>query len=184
MVTVTGGDHDVWHGNLTFIRTPTRRRPLHTADIHCLPPFRHAHTGRKCLPFHSTSPRNSLTPSSAHPLPVNLRKSASTCTCARESQLTSIRHVAALEPRRVGARTGDFESLEPERTRPRRRFDSKLEVARPWIRNARRPAQRLGFIRRVGNPCRVRVRSAQSRSRERGARDKSFDSQRASITRC
>ncbi|KAJ7120465.1 hypothetical protein C8R43DRAFT_1136848 [Mycena crocata] len=38
--------------NLTFIRTPTRRRPLHTADIHCVPPLRHAHIRRECLPFH------------------------------------------------------------------------------------------------------------------------------------
>ncbi|KAJ7077967.1 hypothetical protein C8R43DRAFT_1245317 [Mycena crocata] len=53
--------------NLTLIHTPTRRRPLHTADIHCVPPLRHAHIRRECLPFHSPSPANSL-----GSLPANL----------------------------------------------------------------------------------------------------------------
>ncbi|KAJ7120430.1 hypothetical protein C8R43DRAFT_1034502 [Mycena crocata] len=42
--------------NLALVHNRTRRRTLHTVDIHCVPPSRDANAERKSLPFHSTSP--------------------------------------------------------------------------------------------------------------------------------
>ncbi|KAJ7120414.1 hypothetical protein C8R43DRAFT_1034406 [Mycena crocata] len=44
--------------DLALIRTRTRRRTLHTVDIHCLPPFRHAHTRWKSPAIPHESPRH------------------------------------------------------------------------------------------------------------------------------